>query len=272
MISHKKYLRALRNAKFSELRCTHCSAETRSPNGKKGICNFCEQTVGAEAPGLRVRGGFEEEFQRMHAESAKGLGRDDFTGLEKLLETNSNPEAFYVSALFYLFSSDLAYRSRNYALPGFMEENYANIQGSMDLTSKCKECFYAAAAGSAPSGAQSGEALYIKFLSEVKLNRLADASTTLGRLAATNGKDPLLDYASMAYGVRARTKDAEARLAKALKTEEPNAFYYLAEHLARNGRLAAASEVLVQLGQKADVRMSAHLLSTIREVQDASRM
>ena len=76
----------------------------------------------------------------------------------------------------------------------------------------------------------------------------------------------------MAYAVRARTTGAEALLAKVLEAGEPNAFYYLAEHLARNGRLAEAGEVLVQLGQKADVRMAAHLLSTIRKVQDASRM
>ena len=30
------------------------------------------------------------------------------------------------------------YRSKNYALPGFMEENHASISGSMDMASKCR--------------------------------------------------------------------------------------------------------------------------------------
>jgi hypothetical protein len=274
MIDYKKYLKVLKGTKFSELVCTHCGAATKSPKGKKAICNFCEQETGSEKE-LRAGAGFLEEFQRMHTALADSKGKGAFANIEKLLEESSDPEAFYVSATFYLLASEQRYRSRDYSLPGFMEENYDNIRGSLDLTSKWKEHLYRAAAlaGLAPeAGAQNRELLYLRFISEVKLHRLADASLALVLLMELDGKDPLLGYASMVYGVRARTKDAELRLAAELETKEANAYYYLAEHLARNGRLAEAEEVLVQLESKADVRMSAHLLGTIRNVRDASRM
>ncbi len=274
MINYRKYLRALEKANFSELRCAHCGAVTRSANGKRGICNFCEQAVGGGEERNRERPG-PEEFQRMQDRSGGGTGKDALADLERLLEKNQDPETFYISALFYQFSSDSSYRSKNYALSGFMEGNYASIRGSLDLASKWKECFYraaSAAAGALEAGSPSRELLYIRFMSEVKLHRLTDASRALGRLTEQDSQDPILVYANMVYGVRARTLAAELRLSDALKTNEANAFYYLAEHLARNGRLVEASKVLAALGQKADVRMSAQLLATIMNVQSASEM
>lgn len=275
MIDHKKYLRALKGANFSELECAHCGAVTKSPDGREGMCNFCEQEA-ENAAAARAEGGFIGEFRRMHAEPSEvGAGKNAFAGIEKLLEGSTDPEAFYVSATFYLFMAESRYRDRNYALPGFMEGNYGSIRGSLDLTAKGKEHLYRAASLAGPSqggAAVDRERIYVRFMSQVKLHRLGDASGALAQLTEMDAKDPLANYASMVYGVRARAKDAEIRLATALASKEANAYYYLAEHMARNGRLSDAEEVLVQLGKKADVRMSAQLLYTIRNVQEASRM
>jgi hypothetical protein len=274
MIDHKKHLRALKDVNFSELECAHCGAVTKSPDGREGMCNFCEQEA-ETAAAARAEGGFIGEFRRMHAEFSYGAGKNAFSGIEKLLEGSNDPGAFYVTATFYLFMAESRYRDRNYSLPSFMEGNYDNIRGSLDLTAKGKEHLYRAVAlaGSVPvPGSLDRERAYVGFMSQVKLHRLTEASSVLAQLSGLDANNPLTNYARMVYGVRARSKDAELGLSRALASKEANAYYYLAEHLARGGRLAEAEEVLVQLGKKADVRMSAQLLYTIRNVQEASRM
>ena len=228
--------------------------------------------AGARRQGARTGDALGDELRRIQDESAKVPAGDALSGLEKLLEGNDDPEAFYVSALLCLRFSDLAYLDRNYALPGFMEENSAKIGASMALASKGKDYLCRAAAIAGEAAAQKRETLYIKFMSEIRLRRPADASRTLEQFAGTDSNDVLANYARMVYAVSAGTKSAERLLAAALKANEPNAFYYLAEHLARKGRLAEAVGVLAELGQKADVRISAGLLGRIRDAQAASKV
>jgi hypothetical protein len=268
VIDYKKYLDALKKAKFSELRCPHCAAEARSANGKKGLCTFCEQPLGAAAPDIRS-GGFEPVFKRLHEGQAEGSQDDAFADLEKLLEGSPDPVALYVSALFYLSSSESDYRARDYALPGFMEANHDKIRSSMDKASKWKECLYRA---SQAAGEQSSAQAYVRFMSHMKLGRLADASVALDRLTEFGGQNPTIGYAEMVYDVGTRSKTAESSLSRELKTNEPDSFYYLAEHLARCGMPDRAAEVLARLGEVAEVRMSARLLGAIGDAQGTYRV
>ncbi|VVB77058.1 Uncharacterised protein [uncultured archaeon] len=274
MLDYKDYVVRLGKLQLLELTCIHCGALVKSANAKEGVCNFCEQYTSVfDAKGVGKSAAL-DVFSAVRKSLEKGFDAEDFKGLNELVKNNSDPMVFYVSGLLYLLASDVRYCGRNYELEGFMEENYDNIRGGMDLMSSCRECFSKAVAvidASSSDGTQAKNRTYTKFMSEVRLHRMADAQKTLQDIVVL-ADDPMLDYATMVADVESGSKDAEKSLSASIAKNEVNAFYYLAAHLAKKGRLAEAKSLLMALGAKADVRMSANLLRSISSAQAASEL
>ncbi len=269
-----RYLRSFENAKFSEVVCKHCWTHAKSASAVDAVCNFCEQHVSASAYALHNPEA-EAIFLKLQSAAARGLRADDLGALDALLKGCSDPQVLYISGIFYSILSDSLYLCRNYALPGFMEENSGNIKASLGYSARSKELFYGAIAlsGTEPaSGAEAESLLFMEFLCWIKLGRLADASRVLETLHKLAKDEKALDYSDMVFSVESGAKDADARLAKLLSGNEANAFYYLAKRLAKGKRFGEALSVLARLGRKVNVQMAPQLASSIRAAQEASRV
>lgn len=276
MLDGKKYLRQLMGLKPAALSCPHCGTKTLSASGRSAFCNFCEQYIeilAAEAQGDKRA---EAAFAAVQAPMSAGKWDDALKNADQLLKNNSDPRQLYLLALFYLRLSSIKYHKTDYALRGFMEANADNIRSSLDLTMKWKECFFKAIKIVGDELGKNlqidAELVFIKFMSEIKLQRLVDSFKTLRALQTLDKKGNLMSYALIVYNVEARTKEEEESLAKMLAKNEVNAFYYLAKHLAKQKRLEEANKILQKLSETTDIFMVQDLLSKVRATQEASKM
>ena len=178
-----RYLRSFENAKFSEVVCKHCWTHAKSASAVDAVCNFCEQHVSASAYALHNPEA-EAIFLKLQSAAARGLRADDLGALDALSRDAQIRRSSLHLCKILLDSLDSLYLCRNYALPGFMEENSGNIKASLGYSARSKELFYGAIAlsGTEPaSGAEAESLLFMEFLCWIKLGRLADASRVLRR-------------------------------------------------------------------------------------------
>jgi len=271
VLDWKKYMALLASSNPVAQRCTHCGATTFSFSGRPSFCNFCEQYVEANAA---------TEAQTPFASVRSSIDSNDtdsaLKSAEQLMKGNKDPEQLYLLGVFYLNLSTAMFQNRNYNLKGFMEANASNIRSSLDLTMRWKECFFKVIRivdSELQANMQIDPALVLlKFMCEIRLKRLVDASIALKELQTLDKRGFLSEYALLVYSVEKGAKEAETSLQKALGAKEVNAFYYLAKYLAKNNKLNEAEQVLLKLGQIGRVSMSDELLYRIRLAQEASKM
>ena len=258
---YKKYAKAFDALKLSQFVCARCGFETHSAS-TNSFCNFCEQYASAAAATRPA-------FLDVHAYIKQGNWEDAAKKVEELLKTDKNTETFYLSGLFYAYFSNLRYRKVDYGAKGFMDTNAENIRAGLDLVSKSKEHLFGAislVAAEPKKGVQPDQdALFIKFMSEMKLRRFVDASKTIKTLQGAQA-----EYAEMAYGAQTGSKSTPG-LEKLLARNEVNAFYYLAEHLARQKELGEAAALLRKLNDRINLFMAQELLNRVVSVQEASK-
>jgi uncharacterized Zn finger protein (UPF0148 family) len=271
VLDWKKYMAMLASGKPVAQMCTHCGATTFSFSGNPSFCNFCEQYVEVNAA---------TEAQTPFAAVRTSIDSNDvdsaLKSAEQLMKGNKDPEQLYLLGVFYLNLSTAMFQNRNYNLKGFMEANANNIRSSLDLTMRWKECFFKVIKivdSELQANLQIDPALVLlKFMCEIRLRRLVDASIALRELQTLDKRSFLSEYALLVYGVEKGTREAEASLQKALGAKEVNAFFYLAKYLAKHNKLSEAEQVLLKLGQIARVSMSDELLYRIRLAREASKM
>ncbi len=276
MLDVHRYLVSLGKSKFTTTICPHCGAETRASSRNDAFCNFCEQYLNIADAEIQKEKGAENVFMQLHSWQADNSLDASVQAIQKLLQANNSPMTFYISALFYRQFSDSRYHDKNYALPGFMEANATNIRSSLDLTSKWKECLFKALKilndDLAADPKLEDGFLFVKFMSEIRLNLHSEAAGTLKMLEQRASQLPYADYSRMVYGVETNQKNSEASLGALLARGEPNAFYYLAKHLAKEKKLAEASKILLQLDSKASILMTKDLLNKVMDAQDAASL
>jgi hypothetical protein len=271
VLDWKKYMAMLASGKPVAQMCTHCGATTFSFSGNPSFCNFCEQYVEVNAA---------TEAQTPFASVRSGIDSNDvdsaLKSAEQLMKGNKDPEQLYLLGVFYLNLSTEMFQNRNYNLKGFMEANANNIRSSLDLTMRWKECFFKVIKivdSELQANMQIDPALVLlKFMCEIRLKRLVDASIALKELQTLDKRGFLSEYALLVYSVEKGAKEAETSLQKALGAKEVNAFYYLAKYLAKHNKLNEAEQVLLKLGQIGRVSMSDELLYRIRLAREASKM
>ena len=83
-------------------------------------------------------------------------------------------------------------------------------------------------------------------------------------------KGLLTEYAQMAYDIETGSEEAAASLEKVLARNYANAFYYLARHLASQGKTEEAKSVLLRLNKRAYTPMAERLLRKINNAQEES--
>jgi hypothetical protein len=275
MVDFNRYLKSFEKARLSEMVCRRCWAHSKSASGIDAFCNFCEQYIGTSGYGSLHNPEAEAVFLRLQGAANRGLKPGDFAALDALLKSNSDPRVLYVAGVFYALLSDSLYRSRDYRIPGFMEENSSNIRASLDCSARSKALFYGAIAlaGREPFPSDdSVELLFMEFLCWIRLKRIADASRALMQLHKLLKGGRTLDYADMVFSVESGAADADVRLGRLLSINEPNALYYLAKRLAKGKRIGEAQAVLGRLGRKANVPIAQQLMNAVKEAQDASRI
>lgn len=281
MLDYKRYLKSLSSTGILALTCPHCGASTKSAEGRGSFCNFCEQYINVSDEEVQKEMSAEIAFTEIHAATREEKWDAAQKKITTLLQGSTDPRLFYISALFYLYLSDVKYRERDYTLHGFMEQNANNITASLDLTSKCKECFYRSVRlvkNDLDRNELDSNALidagfaFTKFMSEIKLHRFVDARKTLKMLHGPSVQSLLADYADMVYQVETNGKDVEASLEKMLSAMDINSFYYLAKALAKQKKLDEAEQVLNLLKDKANISMARELMNRIKSAQEASKM
>ena len=270
VLDGKSYLRLLASYRPVARRCPHCSASMLSASGRASFCNFCEQYVDvsateAQTPFVAVRSQIDANDWDAALKSA-----------EQMMKGNADPEQLYVLGVFYLNLSTIRFQSRDYNLMGFMEANANSIRSSLDLTMRWKECFFKViklVGDELKASIQADPALvFIKFMSEIRLQRFVDAAITLRTLQSLDKRGVLSEYALLVYSAEKNTKQAEASISVMLAKGEINAYYYLAKYLAKHNKRDEAIAILQRLSQYARVSMSQQLLYRIMLTQEASKM
>jgi hypothetical protein len=257
-----------------DLTCPHCGSDTKFIGGKDAFCNFCERYISAQETNFQKEGGLELPFIEVHSLIKQDEWYDAAKKVEMLLKQSSDPLFLYNSALFYYCFSNRKYHERDYTLHGFMEQNAKNISESLDLTSKWKECLFKAIRrinneikNNSPV---DQDLLFVKFMSEIKLNRLADSRKTLNVLHGSGAQAIRDNYAFMVYSVENDEKGAEKSLDGMLSRGEVNAFYYLAKYLAKHRKINDADSILKFINKRANVLMAQELLYRIESTREAS--
>jgi hypothetical protein len=274
MLDYVKYLNTLARTRLLDLTCPHCGSDTKFIGGKDAFCNFCERYISAPDANFQKASGMELPFLEVHSLIKQDKWYDAAKKVDMLLKNNPDPLFLYNSALFYLCFSNKKYRERDYGLHGFMEQNAKNIRESLDLTSKWKEYFFKAIRRinveikSSPPVDQ--DLLFVKFMSEIKLGRLADSRKTLKMLHGSGAQSLRDHYAFMVYLVETDDKGAEVSLNGMLSRGEVNSFYYLVKYLAKHGKTDDAVKILKFVNSKANALMAQELFYRIESASEAS--
>lgn len=273
MLDGKKYLRQLMELELTAIGCPHCGSQTISAGGKSTFCNFCEQHTDVFSAGDKdAQAAFAPVVSSMAANSLDEARKN----ADRLLKNNSAPRQLYLLSQFYLYFSNLKYYQRDYALQGFMEANADNISSSLDLTSRWKECYFKAikiVEGELTKNMQvEPELVFIKFMSEMKLQKLVDAANTLVNLERLDKRGLLIEYATMVYNAEKRTQKSEPNLSKMLANKEINSFYYLAKYLAKRKKLEESEKILQKLSESTKIFVAEELLNKVRATLEASKM
>lgn len=248
MLNYKKYIGGIKKTEVLDINCPHCGMPTRSLKGTSVFCNFCEQYINISEAEIVKETGADLPFSEVSDAISSGRFEEAEKKLALFKKGKANPLLMYLSGLSYICLSDAKYYDTDYRLRGFMEQNSANIRKGLDLTSNWKECFYNAIKivkyGIERDVTIDGPMLFIKFMSEIRLKRFVDAEKTLTLLRGSGAKSELTAYADMVYNVEAHRPVAEQVLEGMLPTGELNSFYYVAKHLAQEGKLEEAALVL----------------------------
>jgi uncharacterized Zn finger protein (UPF0148 family) len=276
MLDYRKYIEKIKRSSLAEVTCPHCGSGTITIAGQYTFCNFCEQHTGVTESEFHKQVETEMAFAEARSQILAGRTADAEKKVADLLKATSDPKVIYLSGVFYLYLSNLKYGTRNYELPGFMEENAENVSAAMDFTSKWKGCFYNTMkimnAELFNAVMLDTSFLLIKFLSEVNLGKMAYAEKTLKSMRAPNAEDPVSEYANMVYAVDSNGKDAEIRLERLLDKGEINSFYYLAKYFAKQHLLDDADAVLKWLNGFANIFMAQELQRKIESSRSASEI
>lgn len=276
MIDGKRYLRMLSQSKPFSQRCPHCGSTTLSVSGKAAFCNFCEQHVDILSSGALEATSAEIPFASVLNAVKAGNWEEAGKGADLLMKGNKYPGQLYLLGVFYRRFSTLKFQSKDYNQMGFMLPNARNIRDSLDLTTRWKECFFKTikmVGDELKANIQiEPELVFIKFMSEIRVGKLVDASSTLQTLQSLDKRGTLSEYALLVFSVEKDTKQAEASLIKALEQGETNAYYYLSKYLAKHNKLAEAEVLLQKLGETTEVSMAAELMHRIKLTEEASRM
>lgn len=275
MLDGKKYLQLLSNAKFLVQTCRHCGSETHFISGGDFFCNFCEQH---NDPALlqEVEQTAQAAFAPVRDQWGKNNLDEAVKTADQLLKNNADPKQLYLLGLFYRYISTIKYYQKDYTLKGFMEANADSTLASLGLTSRWKECFFKEIKivdGEIANNMQIElDLIFIKFISEIRLQRFADAASSLRRLQSMDRHGIVADYALLVYSVEKNTKQAEASVAKAIARDDINAYYYLAKCLAKQKKLEDAADLLEKLNDTTEITMVQELLIKINAAQEASKM
>ena len=252
-------LQSLRGLSATARACRFCGADTVSGAGAS-FCVSCELQQGSGAGS-----GTEDASAGMNAiyrdaVLGKTAGLDSFAREKRQQELQ--PEILYGIGVLYSHASSHTYRDRNYSRSGFMEENSGNVYASLDLASRSKEFLFKALYSAEHGEGSEGDRLYMRFIANVRLGRLTYAGRILEALPAS-----AIDarrYAGMVYSVETRSGDSRKRILEAMRSGEPNAYYYLARRLAQLKRFNDAIYILKQLTGALNMPMAGYLLGDLR--------
>lgn len=262
--STKKYLDLLRSAGYHTSTCHFCGAQTASVSDEV-FCTCCES---------RVNLGIASPYPDISASLSKLSGdalNGNTKGLDAFLESRKQgelpPQIMYGIGNLYMHASSYRYSMRNYSGQGFMEDNSVGIYESLALTSKSRESFFKALDALDKDATGGSGALYLRFMINMRLKRFFYAGKILENVDPIDENNAIWRYSKMIYAVITRSKNADAQVASALNTGEPNTFYYLSVHLMHKKRFEDAEALLSELFYKTGMPSAKYLLGNIKELQ-----
>ncbi len=265
MPSVKTYLDLLKNAHGAKaFKCNVCGAETKSKSLKEAFCNLCESYNKFESNAYPDLSG---ELFKLNNDAL--IGKTDLLAefANRIQKQAMQPKTLYAIGNLYYLASSYEYSNLDYSAKGFMEENSSNMYSSLALTSKSKEFFFKALGVLNQLEGDEGpelEGLYLKFLINMRLKRLSYAKKDLGSMDKLDTGSSVTAYSNMAYCVSTNAQHALNYIDPFLNAGEPNAFYYLARHLAQKKSYDSAESLLKALTSSFRMPMAQYLLLDIQ--------
>lgn len=272
------YLKRFDKIKFSEETCPSCNSAVLYAGPAGAFCHFCEMYTPIDSK-RKMDDSAAAAFTAAHAATIKGDTMSATSAMAPL-EASADPLVLYGVGNVYMALSDYTYHGVNYALGGFMysnadkrnDEYNKNPANSMHLLSKAKEMMYASifTINKAAKG-DDWLYLYTKFISEIKLKRLALAHLLLNELNKQR-QTPVNSYSNLSYTIWTGGKNAEKLLRPLLDTGEINAYYYLAKYLAGRNDLLGAQKVLTKISSRTRMPMADNLMLKAKEISAATAL
>ncbi|MEM3781690.1 MAG: hypothetical protein QXT43_01870 [Candidatus Micrarchaeaceae archaeon] len=253
--------------RLNKTTCAYCGAETFA-RSEQSACNFCELIPSGNTADSVLLPDSETALKMQEIQALIKSSNIDGAAekIEQLSKTSTNPYVLYVAGRLYSRMSDIAYHSVDYNLKGLMEANAEMREKGLLLESKAREYFYKAIFSIESMSEAKGSAIkYVKFMCLVRLGRYAEAGKELGEMP--NGA--VSAYAKMVHETLTNSKYALKSI-YACMPNELNAVYYLARHLASNGKSKEAEALLESAKQIAELYMAFDLAEKIKQLKDES--
>jgi hypothetical protein len=272
-------MRLLDSISSSGLICRCCGNKVYSLSGaNESVCNFCEAYVSSRDKDV-VHGNrdIENNLGLMQSSAASGRWVDGAAAADSLAATN-DPCFLYGASSFYRFFSDHTYYGVDYNLGGFMYSNaekrsdevQRNKYNAVALISKSKEFLFKSLKIINASPNPEDHLLFIKFMANVKLNRLDHAQKTLAEIGGRQNMDMVKFYANTVWMVNGGKKLSDKYIDEGVTYGLSNILYYLAISAAKHGDLDGAINMLDQLAPRSNMPAALYAGIRLRDIRNAS--
>lgn len=267
-ISIPRYIHSLAQYGKKGLPCPYCGNIIITKDGSYFACSFCEMHSNDvqlskqrdDVKGLLVS---KNNF-------ISGNAWDDAAGIvDQIMALDQSPQMAYASAIFYEAFSNYCWHNINYCLGGYMEANSVNREKSWMLLSKSKTLLYRNIKICADQIKLGNEVdiIFIKFLSEIKVSKLAEAKNTLDIIMGSDTIPRARDYACMVYYSQINDQKNALKYIDIMSNTDLSSFYYLARLLAKSRLNGAALKILEPLTEKTSMPKARELLFKIKDLE-----
>ena len=276
------YIKRLDQAFPSGLICRCCGNNVYTLSStQESICNFCEAYASVKDKDV-VHSSVEVENNLMAMQSSAINGSwIEGTAHADALAATKDPYFLYGAASFYKFFSDYTYYGVDYTLGGFMysnaekrsDEAQKNKYNAVALISKSKGFLFRALKVINDTPNPNYTLLFIKFMSEFKLGRIAHAQKTLAAINASSEIEQIKSYANMVMNTgNPKRMIAEKYIKDGLFHGVLNSLYYLSIYAAAHRDVDNSIKMLDLLAKKANMPAAVYAGIRLKDIKNASQM
>ncbi|MCL5106488.1 MAG: zinc ribbon domain-containing protein [Candidatus Marsarchaeota archaeon] len=237
-----------------ELFCPYCGTETYCLVSLS-LCSNCESIVSmTKYAAVKKDSALVQSLRSIKVITATHHASEEEFEIaikvyDELISSKGGIGYIYAKALLLINYSNYVLSRVNYETRGFMEENYAYSQKSMQLVSSARLLFYkliSIADSNLKSNINSFNDAYFAFLAYIKLGRLKPAQEALGRLKNFNDEH-ISSYAGLVFDINMMDFGSSLAVSEKLLNSgaiHPNIIFYRALALFRMNKFRQSKKIL----------------------------